>query len=51
MNQLYPDQPDEATERLLARVLEKVGANADVPASLVALELERLRSWQRQSAG
>lgn len=51
MTQLYPEQPDESTERLLARVVEKVGANADVPATLVVLELERLRSWLRQNSG
>jgi hypothetical protein len=51
MNQLYGDQPDESTERLLARVVEKVASNADVPATLVALEIERLRAWQRQNPG
>jgi hypothetical protein len=51
MNQLYPEQPDESTERLLARVVEKVAGNADVPATLVCLELDRLRSWQRQNPG
>ncbi len=51
LNQLYSDQPDEPTERLLARVVDKVASNAEVPATLVALELERLRAWQRQSQG
>jgi hypothetical protein len=36
---------------MLARVIEKVASNAEVPGSLVALELERLRAWQRQNAG
>jgi hypothetical protein len=51
MNQLYPEQPDEHTQRLLARVIDKVAGSAEVPATLVALELERLRAWQKQSAG
>jgi hypothetical protein len=51
MAQLYPETPDEAAERMLARVVEKVASNAEVPGTLVALELERLRAWQKQSAG
>lgn len=51
LNQLYPEQPDEQTERQFARVLDRVAQNADVPPSLLALELERLRAWQKQSQG
>lgn len=50
MATLYPDNPDDNTERLFARVIDKVAANADVPPALVALELDRLRAWQKQSA-
>jgi hypothetical protein len=51
MVQLYPENPDESADRMLARVIEKVASNAEVPGTLVALELERLRAWQRQNAG
>lgn len=50
MTTLYPDNPDDNTERLFARVIDKVASNADVPPTLVALELDRLRAWQKQSA-
>jgi len=49
--QLYSDNPDESTERMFARVVEKVASNAEVPSTLVALELDRLRAWQKQNAG
>lgn len=48
MDALYPAQPDEASERHLARVIDKVAGGAEVPPALVALELERLRAWRRQ---
>ncbi len=50
MDQLYPEKPDESTERLLARVIERVATNIDMPAAGVALEVERLRAWKRQNA-
>ncbi len=46
---LYPTDPDEHSERMFARVLDRVAQNADVPATLVAMELERLRAWRAQS--
>ncbi len=49
MDQLYPEQPDETTERHLARTLEKVANATEVPATQIALEVERLRAWRRQS--
>jgi len=49
MDVLYPDDHDEQTERMLARAIEKVAGNAEVPGTMVALELERLRAWQRQN--
>lgn len=44
MEQIYPAHPDENTERLLARVIERIAQSADLPSTLVALELERLRA-------
>lgn len=48
MERLYPEEPDENTERLLARVIDRVAHSAEVPPTLVALELERLRAWRKQ---
>lgn len=50
MDQLFPAEPDEAVERLLARVIERVATNVEMPATLVALEVERLRAWRKQAA-
>lgn len=51
VDQLVGGTPDETIERQYARVLERVAANAEVPATLVAMEVERLRAWrQPQSA-
>jgi hypothetical protein len=49
MNQNYPDNPDEQTARMLARVLDRVAQYAEVPPTIVALELDRLRAWQKQN--
>ncbi|HSV73294.1 MAG TPA: hypothetical protein VLH79_05995 [Chthonomonadales bacterium] len=48
VDRLYAAEPSETAERQLARVIDRVSTNADVPSTLVALELERLRAWQRQ---
>ena len=48
MESLYPDDRDESTERLLARVLEKVAGCTDLPAPLISLELDRLRAWKKR---
>ncbi|MDE2127594.1 MAG: hypothetical protein KGJ62_13485 [Armatimonadetes bacterium] len=45
---LYSDDPDENAERGYARLLERVSSNADIPASVLAFEVERLRAWQQQ---
>jgi|DewCreStandDraft_4_1066084.scaffolds.fasta_scaffold76978_2 hypothetical protein len=50
MDNLYPDNPDETTERLLARVIDRIATNSDMPASLVAFELARLRAWRAQQS-
>lgn len=47
VNQLMPTPGDETQERLLARVIDRVATNAEVPSTVVALELERLRTWQQ----
>lgn len=44
MDALYPANPDDATERHLARVIEKVAIAAEVPASMVAFEIDRVRA-------
>ncbi len=47
MDQIYPDDPDEATERHLARIIDRIASNADVPSTLFALELQRLRAQRK----
>ncbi|MBM3495822.1 MAG: hypothetical protein FJX72_16080 [Armatimonadetes bacterium] len=43
---LCPGGPDEASERLVAKVIDRVATNADVAPTVVALELERLQAQQ-----
>lgn len=50
MDTIYPDPPDEHSERNLARALDRIAASADIPASVIAFELERLRAWRKASA-
>ena len=50
MDTIYPDNPDEHAERNLARALDRIAASADIPASVIAFELERLRAWRKASA-
>jgi hypothetical protein len=47
MDTLYNDNPDEHAERSLARTLERIGNSSDIPASVLAFELERLRAWRK----
>jgi hypothetical protein len=50
METLYPENPDENVERLMARLIDRVAHSAEVNPTIVALELERLRAWRSQSA-
>ena len=50
MDTLYKDEPDEHAERSLARTLERIGSSSDMPAPVLAFELERLRAWRKASA-
>jgi hypothetical protein len=45
MDTLYA-KPDEIAERGLARVLERIANASEIPASVLAFELERLRAWK-----
>lgn len=49
MDELYPDAPDELTERGLAKVIDRIAQASDMPAVTVAYELERLRAWRKGS--
>ena len=49
VSQLALDVNDELGQRQLARTIDRVANNADIAPTLVALELERLRAWQKQS--
>ncbi|MCW3099047.1 MAG: hypothetical protein JWL77_4665 [Chthonomonadaceae bacterium] len=50
MDKLYPDGADEPTERNLARVLDRIANSSEIPAAVLAFELERLRAWRRAEA-
>jgi hypothetical protein len=50
MDTLYPDDADEAAERSLARTLDRIAHSSEIPAPVLAFELERLRAWRRASA-
>ena len=50
MDWLYTDPPDEQMERSLARTLERIANASEMPSSVLAFELERLRAWRRASA-
>jgi len=47
MVDLWPENPDEFTERQLARVIDRIANSAEVPAPYIAFELERLRADRR----
>lgn len=49
MDELYSDEPDELTERGLAKVIDRIARASEMPATIVAYELERLRAWRRDS--
>jgi hypothetical protein len=49
MDTLYPEQPEDVVERSLARILERIANAADIPATVLAFELERLRAWRKAS--
>jgi hypothetical protein len=49
MDTLYPESPEEVVERSLARILERIANTADIPATVLAFELERLRAWRKAS--
>lgn len=50
MGNLYPDNPDEATERSLSRVLDRISTNSEIPVVMVAFELERLRAFLKKQS-
>jgi hypothetical protein len=49
MDTLYGDGAEEQTERSLARVLDRIANASEIPSSVLAFELERLRAWRRAS--
>jgi hypothetical protein len=51
MDSLYPDDADEITERSLSRILERIANASEIPAPMLAFELERLRAWRRAEGG
>jgi hypothetical protein len=50
MDTIYPEHSDEHAERNLARALDRIAASADIPASVIAFEMERLRAWRKASS-
>ncbi len=47
MDALYTSNPDEQAERTLARVLDRVASSSEIPAPVLAFELERLCAWRK----
>ncbi len=47
MDTLYPENPDDLTERSLARSLDRIANASEIPATVLAFELERLRAWRK----
>ncbi len=45
METVYPENPDDATERSLSRILDRIAQNSDLPVVMLAFELERLRAY------
>lgn len=50
METLYPDPPDEASERGVARILDRISHLSDIPAPVLAFELERLIVYLQSTA-
>ncbi len=50
MDTLYADGADEPTERSLARILDRIANASEIPAAVLAFELERLRAWRKAEA-
>jgi len=50
MDTLYQDGADEQTERSLARILDRIANSSEIPAAVLAFELERLRAWRKAEA-
>lgn len=47
MDELYPDNPDDLTERATARVFDKLSTLVEVPATLLAYELFQRRTARK----
>jgi hypothetical protein len=43
MDKNYPENPDDVTERALARAIDKVATLTETPAALIAMELWKIR--------
>ena len=50
MDTLYPDEAEEQNERSLARILDRIANASEIPAAVLAFELERLRAWRKAEA-
>jgi hypothetical protein len=49
MDSIYKDTGDDASERSLGRALDRISANTEIPASVLAFDMERLRAWRMAS--
>ena len=47
MEKMLPENPDDHTERNLARAIDRIATSSEISASVVAFELERLRAWRK----
>src|SRR5581483_599616 len=51
MDTLYQEPADDLTERSLARMLDRIANASEIPAPVLAFELERLRAWRKTNSG
>jgi hypothetical protein len=50
MDTLYIEDGDEVMERSLARIIDRVANVTEIPATVLAFELERLRAWRKSGS-
>jgi hypothetical protein len=44
MDKMEPSETDEHSQRLIARVIDRIAGNVEVPSAMIALEIDRARS-------
>lgn len=47
MDSLYSEPADDNMERGLARIIDRISSSSEIPPSVIAFEMERLRAWRK----